>query len=169
MRVAGIDPGTIRTGVAILEENGRGQYAVHHFEIIKAPSSRPLPERLRIIYSGLKELFTIYQPEIVALENVFFQKDFKAAVKIGEARAMAMLAAVEQSLAVEEYPPATIKQAVCGNGRAAKEQVQFMIKQILRLKEMPPSDAADALAVAICHFHMNGRASKKILSAVKLK
>lgn len=153
MRVAGVDPGTIRTGVGILEKAPSGIINVIHFETIEAGEKKPLAERLRMIYGGLKEVFTIYRPETVAIESVFFNKDFKAAVKIGEARAVAMLAAIEQNIPVSEYMPNRIKEAVCGNGRAAKEQVQFMMKQILKMKELPPPDSADALAIAYCHLH----------------
>ena len=155
MRVAGVDPGTIRTGVAILEKNEAGNIAAIHYETIEANAKRSMPERLRAIYTGLKEIFTIYRPETVAIESVFFSKDFNAAVKIGEARAVAMLAAMELNIPVAEYMPNRIKQSVCGNGKAAKEQVQFMIRQILKMKTLPPPDSADALAIAYCHLHVS--------------
>lgn len=167
MRAAGIDPGTIRTGIGILEDDGRGQFILIHAETIKADQKKPLAERLRKIHGALKEVLMIYRPETVAIENVFFSKDFKAAVKIGEARAVAMLAALDQNIPVAEYPPARVKEAVCGNGRAHKEQVQFMIKQMLRLKETPEPDTADALAIAICHMNLAKWNSKKALTAVK--
>ena len=154
MRVAGVDPGTIQTGIGVIEQDARGQYRLTHAETIKVNAKKTLPERLRDIYGALKEVLTIYRPDVVAIENVFFSKDFKAAVKIGEARAVAMLAAMDLNIPVEEYPPARVKESVCGNGRAHKEQIQFMVKQLLRLKELPPPDSADALAVAICHFHV---------------
>ena len=100
-----------------------------------------------------REVLKIYRPDVAVIESVFFHKDVKAAVKIGEARSVAILAARELSIAVEEYSPARIKQAVCGNGRATKSQVQFMIKQLLSLNMVPPPDSADALAIAICHIH----------------
>lgn len=154
MRVAGIDPGTIRTGIGILEKGPSGAINVVHFETVSAGEKKPLAERLRIIYSSLKQVLSIFQPETIAIESVFFSKDFKAAVKIGEARAVAMLAAIEQNIPVSEYMPNRIKQAICGHGKAGKEQIQFMVKQILKLKELPPPDSADALAIAYCHLHM---------------
>ena len=154
-RVAGIDPGTIQTGIGFVEQGERKQYLLIHAETIHVHAKKSLPERLREIYGGLKEVLTIYRPQVVAIENVFFSKDFKAAVKIGEARAVAMLAAMELSIPVHEYSPARVKEAICGNGRAHKSQIQFMTKQLLRLKELPLPDSADALAIAICHLHMN--------------
>jgi len=167
MRVAGIDPGTLNTGIGILEQDERRNFKLIHTETIKVSAKKTLPERLRIIYGGLKEVFTIYRPHVVALETVFFQKDFKAAIKIGEARAVAMLASVDQAIPVEEYSPARVKQAVCGNGRAQKEQVQFMVKQILRIRDNLQPDSADALAIAICHYHTSQWLTKRALAAVK--
>ena len=161
MRVAGIDPGTIQTGIGILEQSESGKFVLIHAETIKINAEKPLVKRLHEIYNRLRESLKIYKPDVVAIENIFFSKDFKAAVKIGEARAVAILAAVEMSIPVEEYPPARIKQAICGSGRAQKTQIQFMIKQLLRLKEEPSPDSADALAVAICHFHMSRWVLKK--------
>ncbi|MBI4388053.1 MAG: crossover junction endodeoxyribonuclease RuvC [Candidatus Omnitrophica bacterium] len=166
MRVAGIDPGTICTGIGILEQGKNGQFVLIHAETIREPVKKPLPERLRGIYGNLKETLTIYRPSVVAIENVFYSKDFNAAVKIGEARAVAMLAAMELGIPMEEYPPARVKEAICGNGRAHKSQVQFMVKQLLRLKELPQPDSADALAIAICHFHTSRWNSKKTGIAV---
>ncbi len=153
MRVAGVDPGTIRTGVGIVEKSASGMITAIHHETIEAGEKKPLAERLRMIYGGLKEVFSIYRPETVAIESVFFSKDFKAAVKIGEARAIAMLAAMEHNIPVSEYMPNRIKESICGNGRASKEQIQFMVKQVLKMKELPLPDAADALAIAYCHLH----------------
>ncbi len=155
MKVAGIDPGTLHTGIGIVEPAANGGYVLIHAETIHAPAKKPVAERLHGIYLKLKEILMIYRPEVVAIETVFYSKDFRAAVKIGEARAMAALVAKELSIALEEYPPARVKQAVCGNGRAHKSQIQFMIKQMLRLKELPPPDSADALAIALCYFQAN--------------
>ncbi len=155
MRVVGIDPGTIQTGVGVIEQDERRQYKLIHAETIKVNAKKILSERLWEIHGALKEVLTIYRPDAVAIENVFFSKDFKAAVKIGEARAVAMLAAMDLGIPIHEYPPARVKEAVCGNGRAHKLQIQFMIKQLLRLKESMSADSSDALAIAICHFHTN--------------
>lgn len=151
MRVLGIDPGTIRMGIGILEANG----SHHEFvacESIKLNEKFPLKERLQEIRQHVLHFIDRYEPDIVALENVFFGKNVPSLVRIGEARASAMLAAAEKKLPVVEYPPARVKQAVSGNGRASKIQIQQMVKHLLRLKAIPPVDAADALAVALCHL-----------------
>ncbi len=154
MRIAGVDPGTIRTGVAILEESGK-DFSFIEARTIHAKEEEPIAERLKIIYDHLVQVFQELAPDVVALENVFYQKDFKAAVKVGEARAAAMLAASTCHIPVVEYPPARIKQSICGNGRATKEQVQYMVRHLLRLREPLGPDAADAVAVAFCHLHSN--------------
>jgi crossover junction endodeoxyribonuclease RuvC len=151
MRVLGVDPGTIRMGMGLLEGNGN-RYTLVAFESVKLSASRPLPERLKEIYETVHDFIERHRPEVLALENVFFGKDVRALVKIGEARASAMLAAANRGIPVVEYPPARVKQAVSGNGQASKIQIQQMMKHLLRLKEPPPVDAADALAVALCHL-----------------
>ena len=156
MRVLGVDPGTWRTGVGIIESQG-SRYRMIHTEVITVREKLPIPRRLLQIYKALSSIVAEYQPEAVALENIFYGKDLQAMVKIGEARACAMLAASEHGLDVIEYPPARVKQSVSGNGRATKEQVQQMVKTLLNLSEVPPVDSADALAVAICHLHRGNR------------
>ena len=154
MRILGVDPGTWKTGVGIIETEGRGsRYHLVHTEVLTIREKGPVSQRLRQIYQGLQERIREYRPEVLALENVFYHKDITAVVKIGEARACAMLAAAEQNMEVVEYSPARIKQAVSGNGRATKPQIQHMIKTLLNLKTLPAPDSADALAVAICHGH----------------
>ena len=152
MRILGVDPGTFRTGVGIVESQG-SRYQLVHAEVITLQTGTSLSRRLYLIYQSLCEIIRIYRPEVLALENVFFGKDVQAMVKIGEARACAMLAASQQGIDVTEYPPARVKQSVAGNGRATKEQIQHMMKTLLNLKAAPPQDSADALAVAICHIH----------------
>ncbi len=152
MRILGVDPGTLRTGAGIIESQG-SSYKLVHFEVVKPNAKSALPARLQHIYHSLKALIREYKPDVLALESVFFGKDVQAMVKIGEARACAMLAASEESLSVVEYPPARVKQSVSGNGRATKDQVQHMVKVLLNLRELPQEDGADALAIAICHFH----------------
>ncbi len=154
MRILGVDPGTWKTGVGLIETQG-SRYQLLHFEVISLKENLPLAARLLHIYKTLGERIREYRPDVMALENVFYSKDVSALVKIGEARACAMLAAAEQNLEVAEYPPARVKQSVTGSGRATKEQVQYMIKMLLNLKTPPPADGADALAVAICHTHMS--------------
>lgn len=151
MRVLGIDPGTYRMGIGILETQG-SRYGLVAFESVQIPKNLSLPERLKEIHRAVSDSIERYAPEVMALENVFFGKDVRALVKMGEARASAMLAAAERAVPVVEYPPARVKQAISGNGRASKIQVQQMVKHLLQLKTPPPVDAADALAVAFCHI-----------------
>jgi len=152
MRILGVDPGTLRMGVGMLEGAG-SHYQLVTFESVTFPRHLPLQERLKEIHKTVQSFIERYLPDVVALENVFFGKDVRALVRIGEARAAAMLAATERKIPVVEYPPARVKQAISGNGRASKVQIQQMVKQLLRLKSAPPVDAADALAVALCHLH----------------
>lgn len=152
MRILGVDPGTRFAGVGIVEVDGN-KYRPIHYDVIKANAKLSIPKRLSIVYEGIKQVIAEYQPDVLALEDIFYGKDLRAMIHIGEARACAMLAASEQDIDVVEYPPTRVKQSVSGNGRASKEQMQQMVKTLLALKEVPPSDAADALAVAICHIH----------------
>lgn len=152
MRILGVDPGTYRTGAGIIESAG-SSYKLIHFEVIRPAAKLSLAQRLSNIHQALTSLIKAHQPAVLALENVFFGKDVQAMVKIGEARACAMLAASAHGIDVIEYAPTRVKQSVSGSGRATKEQVQHMVKTLLNLKELPQEDGADALAVAICHFH----------------
>lgn len=152
MRILGVDPGTWNTGVGVIEARGN-RYELVHCEVISLPKKTALPQRLKKIYYSLGEVIRIYRPAVLALENVFYGKDIQAMVRIGEGRACAILAASDSAMEVAEYPPARIKQAVSGNGRATKEQIQQMVRRLLKMDEAAPSDASDALAVAICHFH----------------
>ena len=165
MRIIGIDPGTFKTGAGIIETQG-SSYKLLHFEVIKPQAKKTIVQRLGCIHQLLSEIIEKFRPEVMALESVFFGKDVQAMVKIGEARACAMLAASAVGIDVVEYPPARVKQAVSGNGRATKEQVQHMVKILLNLKEMPAEDGADALAVAICHLHSAKHAALKQLIKV---
>ena len=156
MRVLGIDPGTIRMGMGVIESNGRQSHTVA-FESISLSGESTLPEKLKEIFEQVSRFLNEFQPEVMALENVFFGKNVSSLVKIGEARASAMLAAACKNIPVVEYPPARVKQAISGNGQASKVQVQKMMKLLLGLAEPPPVDAADALAVAWCHLNTTSR------------
>ncbi len=153
MRIFGIDPGSERTGYGCVESDGfRHQMLV--CGAISSPVSTTFPNRLLAIHRRLTALIADCQPDCVAIESLFFAANVRSALKLGHARGVAMLAAVEAGLPVAEYTPAEVKRAVVGYGRAEKPQVQQMIKLILDLPAVPsPHDAADALAVAICHLH----------------
>ncbi|MBI4549977.1 MAG: crossover junction endodeoxyribonuclease RuvC [Candidatus Omnitrophica bacterium] len=153
MRVLGIDPGTWKAGIGIVDLDN-GKMNSPHYETLVLQKNRggvPLAKRLQKIYDILGEVLKIYKPDVMALEDVFYSQSFSSAVRIGEARAVAILAATNHGVSVAEYLPTRVKQAISGNGRAAKNQVQFMVRHLLGLRENPPPDAADALAVAICH------------------
>ncbi|HEX4154607.1 MAG TPA: crossover junction endodeoxyribonuclease RuvC [Acidobacteriaceae bacterium] len=157
MRVFGIDCGTEFTGYGVVEVDTSA----------RTPRLRPLcagavrlnrkdraPARLAMVYAELTALLEMWQPEVVAIEEVFFAANAKSALKLGQVRGVAMLAAANCGLPVAEYAPLSIKSAVVGYGLAAKEQVQFMVARLLDLDAAPePADAADALAIAICHIH----------------
>ena len=156
MRVLGVDPGTHRMGFGILETSGR-DYKIVICGTIRAAAKDPIAKRLLHMFESLQKNIQSYQPDVLALETLFFAKDIRAVERIGEARACAMLAASKQGIEVIEYAPTEVKKSVTGNGRAAKEQIQFMVKRLLNLKESPAPDAADALAIAMCHLHSSKR------------
>ena len=153
MRVFGIDPGSERTGYGCVETDG-SRHRIVICGAISAPALASFPDKLHRIHSQLTIILAECRPECVAIENLFHSVNVRSALKLGHARGVAMLAAVEAGVPVFEYTPAEIKRAVVGYGRADKAQVQHMIKLLLGLAAVPsPHDAADALAVAICHVH----------------
>ncbi len=150
MRILGIDPGTLVTGYGMVEKRRNGLAGVLHGEI-RVSRDQLFSERLLRIYDGLTKIVKTSSPDMVALEDIFYGKNIKSLIKQGHARGVILLAASHSGLPVYEYSPLEIKQAVVGYGRAEKSQVQQMVKAILGLSELPPKDAADALAIAICH------------------
>ena len=153
MKIFGIDPGSERTGYGCVETDG-SRTRIVICGAISSPASTAFPERLLKIHARLSAVLAECRPDCVAIESVFYSVNVRSALKLGHARGVAMLAAVEAGLPVMEYSPAEIKRAVVGYGRADKPQVQQMVKLLLRLPSVPtPHDAADALAVAICHLH----------------
>lgn len=151
MIVLGVDPGAGTTGYGVVARSG-GAMSLLECGVIRTDAATPLPQRLREIYLGVGEVLSRHKVDVVAVEGVFFGKNARTTVILGHARGAILLAATMQDLPVAEYSPAEIKSAVVGNGRASKEQVQFMIQRLLRLKEPPrPNDAADGVAVALCH------------------
>ena len=157
MRVFGIDCGTEFTGYGVVEIDceARLPKLIHLAAgTIRLSKKEKTPQRLAQVYAELTALMTLHEPEIVAIEEVFFSANAKSALKLGQVRGVAMLAAATCGLPVAEYAPLSIKSAVVGYGLAAKEQVQFMVTRLLSLEQAPESpDAADALAIAICHIH----------------
>jgi crossover junction endodeoxyribonuclease RuvC len=154
MRVLGIDCGTEYTGYGIVELAPAGKLTCLTSGAIKLSPREPLPLRLNRIYERLTELIHQHQPEQVAIEDVFYAANVKSALKLGQVRGVAMLAAAAAGLHVAEYAPLSIKSSVVGYGRAEKHQVQQMVTRLLELQQPPePMDASDALAIAICHLH----------------
>jgi len=156
VRVFGIDPGSDRTGFGCVETDG-SRHRLVTCGAIATPPLAPFPDKLLAIHGHLAALLRQCHPDCVAVENLFHAANVRSALKLGHARGVAMLAAVQADVRVCEYTPAEIKRAVVGYGRAEKQQIQSMIKLILGLDAVPsPHDAADALAVAICHIHSQG-------------
>jgi crossover junction endodeoxyribonuclease RuvC len=154
MRVLGVDCGTECTGFGIVEIKGHDQLDCIEYGAVKVSRHRPLPARLGIIFDKLCRLILEHHPDRVAIEDVFYAVNVKSALKLGQVRGIAMLAASSHHLEVAEYAPLSIKSAVVGYGRAEKQQVQQMVARLLGLRELPqPADAADALAIAICDLH----------------
>lgn len=168
MLTLGIDPGTAIMGYGFVENGpadgtraGAGvsgeRLRMVEYGALYTPANTPLVERLPMLYGGLLELIGEYKPEAVAIEALFFNKNARTALAVGHARGVAILAAAHAGLPVGEYTPLQVKQAVVGYGRATKEQVQAMVRILLNMDHIPrPDDAADALAVAICHIHSVG-------------
>ena len=155
MRILGIDPGYALVGFGIIDEN-MGDLTVIDYGVIETNKDTPMPQRLSMIEKGLQELFDAYQPEVVAIEELFFFKNQKTLVPVAQARGVIINYCYKRCGELFEYTPLQIKQALTGFGRAEKQQVQYMTKTILNLEKIPkPDDAADALAVAICHSQIN--------------
>jgi len=154
IRILGIDPGSLITGFGLIE--ALGQDARHIASgCIRAPAGE-LPQRLRAIYAAVSELMSSYAPAEVAIERVFVSRNADSALKLGQARGAALAAVVMGGLPVAEYAARRVKQAVTGTGAATKVQVQHMVCRLLQLKRQPSADAADALAIAICHINTQG-------------
>lgn len=156
MRVLGIDPGSVVTGFGVVEEQANRLQA-QTWGALRTTARQPLGERLRRIYDGLAEALETWQPDAVSVERVFMAENPKTALTLGHARGVALLAVAHAAVPLVEYSALEIKVAVVGYGRAAKSQVQQMVRTVLQLQESPqPADAADALAAAICHLHTRG-------------
>lgn len=152
MKILGIDPGTRRTGYGIIVHQGNAMRA-ETFGVISMKSTESIPKRLHTIFLGVQGLLETFQPDALALEKAFYGKNVQSAMRIAEARAVVMLAAEEAGVALSEYTPAEVKRAAVGQGRAHKTQIQRMVRITLGLREDPkPEDAADALAIALCHI-----------------
>lgn len=151
LRILGVDPGTLVVGYAVVDGSGSRLLAVE-YGVIRAPRKESVAERLGCIQEQLEAVIERSKPDVVVIEKVFAGKSIHSAVRVGEARGAIMSAAARAGVEIAEYTPAEVKKSVVGSGRAAKEQIQQMVKVLFGLKEIPqPHDAADALAIAVCH------------------
>jgi len=158
MCILGIDPGTATTGFGLIKET-QSRVLTLDYGVISTPANMPMDKRLMIIYDHMNELISKYQPESCAVEKLFFRRNVTTAISVGQARGVILLSLSKNNIPIAEYTPLEIKLAVAGYGVAEKKQVQTMVQSILELKSLPkPDDAADALAIAICHLH-----SKRIM------
>lgn len=154
MLAIGIDPGTAITGYGLVKEEADGSLKVVNYGVIQTPAQDAMPDRLVQLYAELKQIIDLHSPQSGAVEKLFFARNVRTALSVGQARGIALLALAQSGCAISEYSPNEIKQAVAGYGGADKAQVQSMVQALLALDELPqPDDAADALAVAICHLH----------------
>lgn len=153
MRILGIDPGLAIIGYAIIDKEGNSVRA-KDYGCIRTAATLPLELRLLAMYKDICSLLAKWRPDFLAIEQLFFNRNVTNAFYVGQARGVCLLAAAQAQCPVAEYTPLQVKQAVVGNGRAAKQQVAVMVKALLNLQEIPkPDDVADALAVALCHCH----------------
>ena len=161
MRILGIDPGIAIVGYGIVDKEGN-KYKTVAYDAVTTRAHTPLEERLKIVYDGICEIIKLYKPDVMSIEELFFNNNAKTALTVGQARGVIILAAVQNNLPVYEYTPLQVKQALTGYGRAGKAQIQQMMKSMLGLSSVPkPDDVADALAIAVCH------GNSMIFSAIK--
>jgi crossover junction endodeoxyribonuclease RuvC len=152
----GIDPGLAITGYGLVRKTDRSLEVID-YGVVRTSPEHSLPERLQILYQELSDLIQQYRPKEGAVEELFFSRNVRTAMSVGQARGVALLALANAGIDIVEYQPLTVKQAVSGYGGADKAQMQTMVKMLLGLESIPrPDDAADALAVAICHLHSTG-------------
>ena len=160
MIVLGVDPGTQLTGYGVVKREPAGTPTLIECGVIRTHARDPLPSRLREIYDGMTELLHRHKPDVLSIEDVFYSRNVRTTVTLGHARGVILLAAEQQGARVHEMAPAAIKKAVVGAGAATKEQVQFMMTRLLRLKSVPkPADAADGVAAALAYLmgaHLEG-------------
>lgn len=153
MIILGLDPGTATTGYGVIRQTSFKISAIAYGTILTKPEM-PMEQRLQVIYNDLGKVLRQYRPDEVAIEKLFFGRNTTTAITVGQARGVLLLRLAQENLPIGEYTPMQVKKALVGHGGAEKKQVQFMVQQFLKLDEMPrPDDAADALAIAICHAH----------------
>ena len=167
MRVLGIDPGSETLGWGVVEGSGL-KYSLVDFGTVKSSPKENFSKRLLKIYDGIEAVIAKFQPDVLSVEEAFYANNVKVALKLGQVRGVVLLLGEKSSLEISEFSPRLIKQTVVGYGNAEKHQVQEMVRLLLKLKTVPqPHDAADALAIAICHFHHAGMQSKILNARLK--
>ena len=155
MKILGIDPGTATTGFGLIQKDGPRLTRLDH-GVISTSKNLEMPKRLVMLFEDLQELIKHHKPDVVAVEKLFFTNNITTAMSVSQARGVVLLVAEQNKVAISEYTPLQVKMAVSGYGKATKKQVQEMVKKILKLDVIPkPDDAADALAIAICHSSAN--------------
>ena len=161
MIILGIDPGLATVGFGIIEKKADGTFVAIDYGIISTPKTENTAVRIAMIYDSITELIQKFKPSDIAIEELFFNNNQKTVISVAEARGAALLAGIKNCGNLFEYTPLQIKQALTGQGRADKQQMQYMVKLVLKLTSIPkPDDAADALAVAICHAQTNNTITK---------
>jgi crossover junction endodeoxyribonuclease RuvC len=169
VRVLGIDPGSETTGWGVVENDGR-RYRLVEYGTVKAPARERFSARLLKISNGIEEIIARFEPDVCSIEEAFFATNVKSALKLGHARGVILLAAERARVEIHEYSPRLIKQTVVGYGNAEKHQVQEMVRVLLSLAKVPePHDAADALAIAICHFHHADTRARILAAEARVK
>ena len=170
IRILGIDPGSQRTGIGVIDVAGDGRCTYVHCEALQLLDADDFPARLGLLCEGLERVLDEWQPQHVAIETVFMAKSATSALKLGHARGAALATVVRRRLKVSEYAPRVIKQSLVGRGAAEKDQVQHMVRLLLNLPAMKlQADAADALAVALTHAHMSATADRTGVSVAMLR
>jgi len=165
-RILGIDPGTLHLGYGVIDRLGSANLAYVECGVISAPARQPRNQRLLTIGRGLREMLEELAPDEVAMEQAFYGKNVQATLALGEARGVALFVAADHGLSVVGYAPALVKKTIVGHGRASKAQVGYLVRAVLGMHRPPGADAADALAIAICHAR-HGSALAKLASAAR--
>lgn len=169
MKVLGIDPGSETLGWGVVEGSGL-KYQLVDYGTVKSSPKESFSKRLLKIYDGVEAIIKEFQPDVISVEEAFYATNAKVAIKLGQVRGVVLLAGEKARLEVAEYAPRLIKQTVVGYGNAEKHQVQEMVRMLLRMQKAPePHDAADALAIAICHFHHAGVQDRIKQAKLKIK
>ncbi len=164
MIILGVDPGTVKIGYGIIKVV-QGKSEVLGYNAINLNKSDPLSQRLKLMFRAISEVMDEYKPDVLSIETAFYGVNAQTALKLGHARGVIILAAVERDIPIAEYSPREIKRALVGNGNASKQQVQYMIKTLLTLKTAPVGfDTTDALAVAMCHIHRSQKPAQRFTS-----